>query len=272
MKLNQLIKKNSDLDQKDIILVLESVLQTTYSSLMLMDDIAFSVSQQRTFDERISRLKNGEPVQYILGSWDFINLNLKVDKRALIPRPETEILALEGADIAIKFDKPKVLDAGCGTGCIGLYIKSTVPGAEVTLCDISAEAISLAKENAKKLHLDVRFKNKDLRKIDEKFDLIISNPPYITKEDMLALDKSVIDYEPPDALYGGDGLMFYRILSEMHNNLNANGYIALEIGINQSLAVENLLSKNFEDIKIINDFANIPRVITAKKLFKDRLD
>ena len=266
MKIRQLINNHSDLDQKDIILLLENVFNSTYSALMLSNDIVFSLQQQKAFEEGISRLKQHEPIQYILGSWDFIDLKLKVDSRALIPRPETEILALEGVDIAKRINTPRILDAGCGTGCIGLYIKHSLPDSDVTLCDVSPEAVALSKENAKALNLNVKFKIVDLREIDEKYDLIISNPPYITKDDMKLLDKSVIDFEPRGALCGGeDGLEFYRILSEMNKNLKSNGFIAVEIGINQNEKVQRLFLKNFDVIRIINDFAGIPRVITAKR-------
>jgi len=266
MKIHQLINKYSDLDQKDIILLLEHILKASYSSLILASDVAFTAEQHEGFADGISRLRKNEPIQFVIGEWDFIDLKLKVDKRALIPRPETEILALEGADIAKKFKKPKILDAGCGTGCIGLYIKHAVPDGRLTLCDISEDAVSLSTENAALHNLDVRFKLKDLRTIDETYDIIVSNPPYITREDMKRLDSSVIDFEPENALYGGeDGLEYYRILSGMHRNLNIGGYMAVEIGINQSGQVIKLFSKNFTDITILNDFAGIPRVITAKK-------
>jgi len=158
------------------------------------------------------------------------------------------------------------LDIGCGTGCIGLYIKHALPNAEVTLCDISKNALSLAKENAQRLNLDATFIHSDMRDITGEYDIIISNPPYITKTDMDALDKSVVDFEPENALYGGDdGLEFYRILSVIHKNLRHCGYLAVEIGISQSADVRNLFEVNFEDIKIVNDFAKIPRVIIAKK-------
>lgn len=266
MKLNQLNSKYPEIKQSDIILLLEKILDTTYSKLMLADSINLTESQYEELTEYIERLKNNEPIQYIIGSWDFIDLKLKVDRRALIPRPETEILALEGAQLANLFDNPRVLDIGCGTGCIGLYIKHAVPAAQVTLCDISEKAVSLAKENAESLNIDVSFIHSDMKDIEDMYDIIISNPPYITKSDMQGLDKSVIDYEPENALYGGDdGLEFYNILSVMHKNLNGCGYLAVEIGINQSESVKKLLENNFQEIIIKKDFAKIPRVITAKK-------
>lgn len=266
MKIHQLINHYDGLNPNDIILLLEHTLSASYSSLILSSDITFTKEQEAAFTNGIRRLMKNEPIQYILGEWDFIDLKLKVDKRALIPRPETEILALEGADIAKKFSNPKILDAGCGTGCIGLYIKHAVPEASLTLCDISNGAISLARENAELHNLDVRFKLKDLKQIEETYDIIVSNPPYITSEDMKHLDSSVINYEPANALFGGeDGLEFYRILSGLHRNMNRGGYIAVEIGINQSEQVIKLFSDNFIDINVLNDFAGIARVITAKK-------
>lgn len=266
MKLNQLNKQYPDVELGNIILLLEKILDTTYSKLMLLDDIVLNESQQAELEGYLIRLKNNEPIQYIIGTWDFIDLQLNVDSRALIPRPETEILAQEVVELVKQFDNPRVLDVGCGTGCIGLYIKHAAANADVTLCDISENAISLAKENAQVNNLDVNFVHSDMRDITGEYDIIVSNPPYITKEDMAQLDKSVIDFEPDNALFGGnDGMEFYKILSVMHKSLTDCGYLAVEIGINQSDAVIKLLSNNFESIKVINDFANIPRVIVAKK-------
>lgn len=266
MNLNQLNNQYPEVEQGNIVLLLEKILNTTYSKLMLNDTIVLTDSQEDELLGYIKRLKNNEPIQYIIGTWDFIDLQLKVDNRALIPRPETEILAQEGARLAKIFDNPRVLDIGCGTGCIGLYIKHAVPDADVTLCDISEKAISLAKENAQSLNLDVHFVHADMRDIIGEYDIIISNPPYINKEDMAALDQSVIDFEPENALFGGDdGLEFYKILSVIHKHLSCCGYLAVEIGIHQSEDVSKLFEENFEDIKVINDFAKIPRVITAKK-------
>ena len=266
MKLHQLLNKYQKIDSKDIILLLEKILNTSYGKLFLKDNITLSKEQETKLENYIERLKNHEPVQYILGFWDFIDIKLKVDKRALIPRPETEILALEGIELAEKFDNPKILDVGCGTGCIGLYIKYILPHADVTLCDISIEAAELAKENACLLNLDVEFMVMDMQNIIDTYDVIISNPPYITKEDMERLDSSVIEYEPKTALYGGvDGLEFYKTLSLMHNNLNDGGYLAVEIGINQHTDIEKLFSANFTKIVVKKDLSNISRVIFAKK-------
>lgn len=269
MKLNHLTKKYPSIEQSNIILLLEKILNTTYSKLILADSIELTESHAAELTGYIERLKNNEPIQYIIGTWDFIDLQLKVDNRALIPRPETEILALEGAKLANRFDNPRVLDIGCGTGCIGLYIKHAVPHAEITLCDISEKAIALAKENAQSLNLEVNFIHSDMKDITDEYDIIVSNPPYITKVDMEQLDTSVIDFEPENALYGGtDGLEFYKILSVMHKNLSSCGYLSVEIGMNQSKEVSSLFENNFEDIKVINDFANIPRVIIAKKRYQ----
>ncbi len=266
MKLHQLINNYKDIEQNYIVLLLEKIFNSKYNQLLLKDDIVFSEAQEKDLNHYIQRLKSNEPIQYILGSWDFIDLKLKVDKRALIPRPETEILAQAGVALARKFNNPQVLDIGCGTGCIGLYIKHVLSDAEVTLCDISADALSLAKENAASLVIDVSFLHQDMRYIDGKYDVIVSNPPYISKKDMALLDKSVVCYEPESALYGGvDGLDFYRTLSVMHKNLTDCGYLAIEIGFSQEKDIKKLLEKNFKDIIIIKDLAGISRVIMAKK-------
>ncbi|MEX1376798.1 MAG: peptide chain release factor N(5)-glutamine methyltransferase [Eubacteriales bacterium] len=266
MKLNQLINKYPAIEQTDIILLLEKVLDNSYSRLLLLDEIHLSEKQTADLDDYIKRLQSNEPIQYILGTWDFIDINLLVDKRALIPRPETEILALETLDLAKKIVNPKIIDIGCGTGCIGLYIKHMLPDANVTLCDISKDAIDLAKENAKRLNLDVEFLLLDMKDIEGSYDIIVSNPPYIPAEDMKQLDKSVVNFEPENALYGGtDGLDFYRLLSVMHKNVANCGYLAVEIGIHQAEDVKKLLEKNFEEIIIKNDFANIPRVVIGQK-------
>jgi len=266
MKLNQLKNKYPGVEHKDIILLLEKILDTTYSRIMLLDEIKLNEVQKHTLDNYILRLKKHEPIQYVLGSWDFIDINLKVDSRALIPRPETEILAIEALNLAKNYKKPKILDIGCGTGCIGLYIKHMLKDADVTLCDISKNAISLSKENADKLNLDVNFIHTDMKNIKGVYDIIISNPPYITKDDMATLDKSVKDYEPENALFGGDdGMEFYKILSVMHKNLINCGYLVVEIGINQDKQVIKLLENNFKKIIIKKDLAQIPRVISARK-------
>lgn len=241
-------------------------MDTKYSKLLLLDDINLSKKQYAELESYIHRMQENEPIQYILGMWHFVDINLLVDKRALIPRPETEILALKAADLAKKFNKPRIIDIGCGTGCIGLYIKHALPAADVTLCDISQNAISLASENAVRLHLDVKLLLMDMKDIDGKYDIIVSNPPYITAADMQQLEKSVADYEPENALFGGeDGLEYYKLLTDMHKNLNEGGYLALEIGIHQAEDVKKLLENNFEEIIIINDFADIPRVVIGQK-------
>lgn len=269
MKLHNLLNKYSNVDRKECLLLIESLLNLTYSNLILLEDISISKKQLKTLDDYVRRIEKGEPVQYIIGIWDFINIKLKVDKRGLIPRAETEGLALRTLELAQNFNKPKILDVGCGTGCIGLFIKYMLPKAQITLCDISSDAISLTKENAKNLSLDVNILCMDMKDIDDNYDIIVSNPPYITKKAMDLLNKSVLKYEPHNALFGGiDGLDYYRVLAAMHNNILDGGYLALEIGIGQSKQIYDLLTSNYVNINIYKDIANIDRVITAKKLTK----
>ncbi len=244
------------------------ILGTDTSQLFLSMDKELSAEESTKYDKLLSRLKNGEPMQYVMGKWQFIDLDIITDKRALIPRPETELLAMKAAEYAKEFDKPKVYDLGCGTGCIGLYVKKETPGAEVTLCDISDEALSLAKENSVALGLDCRFKKFDMLKDDiDSRDMILSNPPYILTEDIAELEVNVKDYEPLLALDGGkDGLDFYRALARISNTaLSQYGVGIFEIGIGQREDVCEIFAKYFEKIEVLKDFSNIDRIIIVKR-------
>ena len=204
-------------------------------------------------EDAIKRYESGEPVQYIVGDVDFYGNIIKVDKRVLIPRFETEEL-VENTIRLIKEKFPekknlKIIDLGCGSGAIGLTLKHFFSDADITLLDISEKALEVAKENASNLGLDVNFVLGDmLEEVNDKFDVIISNPPYIeTNEE---IDKIVLDNEPALALFGGvDGLDLYRkILSNCKKNLNDEFIIAFEIGYSQESRIIELAHKNLENI------------------------
>jgi release factor glutamine methyltransferase len=161
-----------------------------------------------------------------------------------------------------------VLDIGCGTGCIGLYLKSKEESIDLELIDVSADAISLAKENAISLDVSCKFTQADMRELDSiSCDVIVSNPPYIKSSDVLELDSSVRDYEPHLALDGGeDGLDYYRALLEFANkSLSEKGVILLEIGINQAHDVALIFTDYFKNIHIIKDFNDIERIVIARR-------
>ena len=227
-----------------------------------------SDEQRARFENMLARRESGEPLQYILGDQPFLDWSFKVDERALIPRPETEELCLKVLDIMRGMHAPKVLDIGTGTGAIAVSIALKRRDARVTAVDISPDALSLARENAQMLGADVEFILSDL--LDgvrgRKFDFIVSNPPYLTQDDMAALQKEV-RREPALALYGGeDGLDFYRrIIKGAPDVLNTHGYIAFEVGAGQAGDVSALLYDAFEQIEICRDINGVERMVCARR-------
>jgi release factor glutamine methyltransferase len=218
----------------------------------------------------MARLVKKEPIQYVLGEWDFRYLTLKCDRRALIPRPETEELVTRVLKFlnGKKLEKPFVVDVGTGTGAIILSLASEYKGEAVFLgIDISPAAIELAKENARRISLprDVSFVVADgLDDFDEPscVDVIVSNPPYIKTDVCKTLDASVKDFEPINALDGGpEGLDFYdRYLSDAINLLKPGGAVFFEIGYDQGSALEKMMFEyGFSDIRIEKDFAGNDR-------------
>jgi release factor glutamine methyltransferase len=252
-------------------LVLSQVLNCDRLSLYLNKDAVLDKDKAATISNILKRRISGEPLQYILGGCEFMGCEFKIDKRALIPRPETEIL-VESAAAELKAGvkaSPLILDLGTGSGCIAVSIAKLLPGARVWAADISKEALQLASENARLNKVKVKFLRTDLfsKLKNKKFDLIISNPPYISAEELSGLAKE-ISFEPKQALAAGiDGLGFYRlIISQSAVHLRDNGLLAFEVGAKQAKAVRAMLQeKNFSDIKIIRDYNNIQRVIIAKK-------
>ena len=225
------------------------------NSLQLYDYLDKEVSEdiKDKYFEKIELLKEDKPVQYVIGNVNFYGLTFKVNENVLIPRFETEEL-VENTIRLIREKFPekknlKIIDLGCGSGAIGLTLKHFLPDADITLLDISERALEVAKENVSNLGLDVNFVLGDmLEEVNDKFDVIISNPPYIeTNEE---IDKIVLDNEPALALFGGDdGLDLYRkILSNCKKNLNDEFIIAFEIGYSQESRIIELAYKNLENI------------------------
>ena len=225
----------------------------------------------------MARLVKGEPIQYVLGEWDFRTLTLKCDRRALIPRPETEelvtrVLSHLKSRLPSPVSRPLIVDVGTGTGAIILSLSRELKGDAVFLgTDVSEDAIALAKENAARCGLadKVKFAVMDgLDEFDEPqcVDVIVSNPPYIESAVCETLDPRVKDYEPRLALDGGaSGLDFYeRYLSDAVNLLKPGGAVFFEIGENQGEAVRQLMFDcGFDDIKIEKDFSGHDRYATA---------
>lgn len=261
MKIKDILETNNN----DLIIALTYLLNTNKNLLFL--------NKEEILDEKIEielkkindKINEGYPLQYAIGKWNFYGLDLLVDKRALIPRYETEILV----DLIINdnSNNKKILDIGTGSGAISLALSKNLKDSKIIGVDISKKAIDLANENKIKLNINnVEFKESDIfSNIEEKFDIIVSNPPYINKEDFEKLDKKLY-YEPQNALYGGeDGLYFYKkIIKNAKNFLNKNGKIYLEIGYDQKDSISDLLEEyGYKQIKSYKDFNDFDRIIKA---------
>lgn len=219
----------------------------------------------------LERRANNEPTAYIMGEKEFYSRRFTVNPTVLIPRPETELLAEETIKISKSFDSPRVLDLGTGSGCIAVTIAAEHPGAKVFAADISAEALRTAGDNARMLHTGdkIKFVNADLLGPFKKdaFDIIVSNPPYISESEFEALEPGVREYEPTLSLLGGkDGLKIIRdIVSESPFILKDGGWCLLEIGAGQSERVIELFqSRGFRKIAALRDLSQTKRVIKAQ--------
>lgn len=214
------------------------------------------------YEKLINRRAGRVPLQYITGSQEFMGLDFKVNEAVLIPRQDTEVLV----SLALQYaDGKRVLDMCTGSGCIAVSIAKLADNASVTAVDISKEALCLAKENAKNNGVDIAFIESDLWEgVKEVYDIIVSNPPYITDDEMLTLMPEVLGHEPELALRGGKkGLDYYcRIISEAPDYLAADGIIMFEIGCGQADEVSELLAAGgYTDIKVEKDLAGLDRVV-----------
>ncbi len=218
--------------------------------------------------EFMSRKNSNEPLAYIVGYQPFMGMKIIVDKNVLIPRPETELLVEQTAHYALLITHPTILDIGTGSGAIAVALARLLPTAMITAIDISESALTIAKKNASNQKVKIDFLQGDLFSSvkNRKFDIVVSNPPYIPTEEVENLDPNVKDFEPRLALDGGDdGLDIIRaIIVDAKDYLNPEGILIFEIGINQSEEVVKLLDKsNYSNIEIRKDYASIPRIVVA---------
>lgn len=230
-------------------------------------------------DRLVARILQEEPLAYVLGEWSFYGMNLYVDSNVLIPRDDTCAVTALAIKRGLFLDQtPRILDLCTGSGCIGLAVASRVKDARVTLADISKEALSVARKNVMRQKLSGRISCYQADALKPapgflgKFDMIVSNPPYITSEEMEQLPRSVRDYEPHLALHGGDdGLLFYReIIRNYSDALKPGGYLCFEFGLDQGDDVCALLEKNgFTVLERANDFNGIERAVIAQYAGKD---
>lgn len=252
-------------------LLIGAALQKTPTQIFNAVDEAVSQSEEDQISSLITRRANGEPVAYILGEREFWSLSLVVNPATLIPRPDSETLIEMVLEHCSDQPPRRVLDLGTGSGCLLLAILSEFKQASGLGVDISAEAISVASENAKNLGLLDRsdfILGSWVKCVDATFDLIVSNPPYIPTQDIEALEKDVRAFEPMTALDGGaDGLDMYRaIFSEINPVLSDDGIVVVEIGIGQRDDVcEIALSHGFELAHTRADIGGITRTLLFHK-------
>ena len=219
-----------------------------------------------SYTELLSRRLNGEPLQYIEEYIPFYSIQINVDQRCLIPRPETEYLI---EFIKNNSDNPKkILDVGTGTGCIALMLKKLYPESTVDACDISLEALDLAKENAEINNLEINLFQSDLLSDVEEvdYDIIVANLPYIPTETLSSLESEVVDYEPLLALDGGiDGLLYInRLIKEIEEKDIRNLTLFLEVDASHAITILNNLS-HWKQVQLEKDLVERDRYIIAKR-------
>ena len=269
-----LLNHNIQTAKIDAEVILADVLKISRVNLITKQNTSLNQEQEDLFAKLIKRRKQQEPVAYILNKKEFWNENYYVDKRVLIPRPETEIL-IEMLLKKVK-DKSKVfqiLDLGCGSGCLLISCLKEFNKSLGLGIDISSLALEVAKKNIQSHKINSRAKllKLDLFKLDikKKFDFILSNPPYLTSSEYRNLSKDVKDYEPKQALVGGfDGILYYKkIISFSKSSLKKNGFLALEIGDGQYKEIKKLLTNH--SFRILDKYQLIDgeiRCILASKI------
>ena len=239
-------------------------------------DATLSPSKLKHLHAIVSRLQQQEPIQYVLGVADFYGLKFKLDKHVLIPRPETEELV----DFVIQDCKkisnpgPTILDIGTGSGCIPVTIKKYIPGAQVVATDLSKEALVIAQDNAGRNEVEVDFVHADF--LDEsswenfdKMDIVISNPPYVTKDEFDNLHPRVKQFEPTQALKAenDDPFIFYKKIADFgFDHLNDNGHIYVELNSNRSQVISDIFrNRGYQSIQLKQDLQGLDRILKVGK-------
>lgn len=240
--------KNIESPKQKARLLMQAILNQTRQYLMVYDEKNLTKEQQEKYFKAIDKLIKGIPLQHITHQQEFMKMNFYVNEKVLVPRPDTEILVEEVIEIAKKINAKKILDLCTGSGAIAISLAKYIENSQITAIDISKEALNIAERNAKSNGVDkqIAFLPSDLfdEIPKEKYDMIVSNPPYIKRKLIRTLDKEV-QKEPYIALDGGyDGLDFYRkIISQAYEFLKYKGYLCLEIGYDQKMDVMELIER-----------------------------
>ncbi len=239
-------------------LLSEDYLKIPRSKILLADDIDLDGKKEILFLSALERLKTHDPIQYVLGKTTFMDLEFKVNSLVLIPRTETEELVR----LMLKedLDGKEILDIGTGSGCIAISLAKNLPNAKVSALDISSDALEVAKKNVELNNLDIEFINADIFEYqsDKKYDVIVSNPPYVLESEKLLMKQNVLDFEPELALFVDDNnsLKYYKsILDFSKNNLKKSGTIFFEINCKLTDQMKKLIKNyDYQSMKFILDF------------------
>jgi release factor glutamine methyltransferase len=250
----------------DAEVLLAHVLGVTRERLLIDRELSVEGPAVRPFQEAVRRRSvEREPVAYITGRRGFRHLELSVDRRALIPRPETELLVEVGLGLP---GGARVLDVGTGSGAVALALKQERPDLEVTGSDVSELALALARENGQRLGLEVAWLHSDLlEKVPDEFDAVLCNPPYVAEHERAALAPEILRHEPPGALFAGpDGLATIRALLAQLAERGSVLLAALEVGAGQAEAVGGLMrAGGFPAVRPERDLAGIERVVVGER-------
>ncbi len=266
----QLVPQYSDSEARSIaILLMCNITGLSYTELLIHTP-SLNEEQKEELRKKIERVKKNEPLQYVLGETTFYGRRFKCDQRALIPRPETEELTDWIINDVSNDGNIRILDIGCGSGCIAITLAKELKNSIVTALDISKEAISLTEENCKINNCQVECINDDIFNFsDAQYDIIVSNPPYICDNEAADIESNVIDYEPHLALFVPDNspLKFYEKITEYAaRNLRSRGKLYFEINRKYGKEMQLLLEKfGFINIELRKDISNNDRMIKGEK-------
>ena len=233
-------------------------------------------SEARRLDQCVARICNGEPVQYVIGTADFMDMKLKVTPAVLIPRPETEDLVRIIIETTASKENLRMLDIGTGSGCIAISLKSAFPNSHVCGCDISSDALAVARKNAESLGQNVDFQLCDILKtahvhqLGSEYDIIVSNPPYVCDSESAEMGRHVVEHEPHQALFVGDDapLTFYEaIVSFASKSMKVAGRLYFEVNRRYAYEVAHLLETfGFSEVTVAKDRFGNDRIVYGTKL------
>ncbi len=257
--------------KNEVDFILEMLFNYTYKDFVLGKSL--NENQIEKIERLIKeRIRTRRPIQQIIGQAFFYNRRFLVNNNTLIPRPETELLVSEVLKLSQNIENPKILDIGTGSGCIPITLCLENNKITAQSVDISPLTIETAQKNAllHSVYERIKFYKSDLfENVNEQYNIIVSNPPYIPSEEKENLQTEVKDFEPPESLFTNDknGIEYYeKIIKLSHKFLLDGGYLAFEIGVNQCKLIKKILKvNNYKDFRVIKDFNNIERVIISKK-------